>query len=192
MTTTDPEGVSPVGRRSDTRDVILNKALELFADKGYDATSMREIAEQVGISKPALYYHFDSKEDIVRGVLGDQLAQIEELITWVRNQAPTPTLASEAVERWSDIMQARGTSMFRFLMNSHQVVREVQGSKHAIVPHLDQLVHVLAPDASLEDQLRMRLAFMSINLSGVFGATMNAPEDEVMQAARKVALSLLP
>ena len=192
MTSSEVASTEPRGRRTDTREVILSTALELFADKGYDATSMREIAEQVGISKPALYYHFDSKEDIVRGVLGDQMAQIEELVAWTAEQPSSPTLAAEVMERWSDIVQAHGTSMFRFIMGSHQIVREIQGNKHTIIPHLDQLVAALAPDASIEDQLRMRIAFMSINLGGVFGASIDAPEDEVLQAARKVALSLLP
>lgn len=192
MTTSEVATTEPRGRRSDTREVILKTALELFADKGYDATSMREIAEKIGISKPALYYHFDSKEDIVRGVLGDQMAQIEELVAWTAEQPASPTLAAEVMERWADIVQAHGTPMFRFIMGSHQIVREIQGNKHTIIPHLDQLVAALAPDATVEDQLRMRIAFMSINLGGVFGASIEAPEDEVLQAARKVALSLLP
>ena len=195
MTTTEANA-APLpesrGRRTDTREVILKTALELFADKGYEATSMREIAEKIGISKPALYYHFDSKEDIVRGVLGDQLAQIEELVAWAGSQPTSPILAAEVIERWSDIVQAHGTSMFRFMMSSHQIVREIQGNKHTIIPHLDQLVAALAPDASIEDQLRMRIAFMSINLGGIFSASIDAPEAEVLQAARKVALSLLP
>lgn len=191
MTTAGTEATAP-SRRTDTREVILSTALELFADKGYDATSMREIAEKIGISKPALYYHFDSKEDIVRGVLTDQLVQIEALVEWARAQEPRDTLIIEVIERWSDIVQAHGTAMFRFMISSHQIVREIQGDKHAIIPHLDQLVGVLTPNASVEDQLRLRIAFMSINLAGFFSASMDAPEDEVLQAARTVALSLLP
>ena len=40
-------------------------ALDLFTEKGYDKTSLREIAEQLGFTKAALYYHFASKEDIL-------------------------------------------------------------------------------------------------------------------------------
>jgi len=48
-----------------TRERILDVALDLFTDQGFDATSMREIAEQLHISKPAIYYHFASKEEIL-------------------------------------------------------------------------------------------------------------------------------
>jgi AcrR family transcriptional regulator len=48
-----------------TRDRILDAALDLFIEKGYDKTSLREIAEQLGFTKAALYYHFESKQDIL-------------------------------------------------------------------------------------------------------------------------------
>ena len=40
-------------------------ALDLFTEQGYDGTSLREIAERLGVTKAALYYHFESKEDIL-------------------------------------------------------------------------------------------------------------------------------
>ena len=49
----------------DTRQRILDVALDLFTEQGYDGTSLRQIAEQLGVTKAALYYHFESKEDIL-------------------------------------------------------------------------------------------------------------------------------
>lgn len=49
----------------ETRNRILDIALELFTVKGYEKTSLREIAERLGFSKAAIYYHFKSKEDIL-------------------------------------------------------------------------------------------------------------------------------
>lgn len=46
------------------RERILDAALERFATQGYAATSVRELVEAVGCTKPALYYHFGSKEDL--------------------------------------------------------------------------------------------------------------------------------
>jgi AcrR family transcriptional regulator len=48
-----------------TRERILDIALDLFIEKGFDKTSLREIAERMGFSKAALYYHFASKDDIL-------------------------------------------------------------------------------------------------------------------------------
>ena len=48
-----------------TRERILDIALELFINQGYDKTSLRDIAERLGITKAALYYHFERKQDIL-------------------------------------------------------------------------------------------------------------------------------
>src|ERR1700722_13474611 len=48
-----------------TRERILDIALALFNEHGYDKTSLREIAERLGTTKAALYYHFERKEDIL-------------------------------------------------------------------------------------------------------------------------------
>ena len=50
---------------SSTRERILDIALELFTERGYDKTSLRDIAERLGTTKAALYYHFERKEDIL-------------------------------------------------------------------------------------------------------------------------------
>ncbi len=53
------------GPTKSTRERILDISLDLFIDKGFDKTSLREIAERLGFSKAALYYHFASKDDIL-------------------------------------------------------------------------------------------------------------------------------
>ena len=48
-----------------TRERILEVALELFTEQGFDKTSLREVSERVGVTKAALYYYFPSKEQIL-------------------------------------------------------------------------------------------------------------------------------
>src|SRR5580704_437683 len=61
-----PEPSSSEG--AGTRERILDIALELFTTQGYDKTSLRQIAERMGFSKAAIYYHFASKDDILRAL----------------------------------------------------------------------------------------------------------------------------
>ena len=56
---------TPGPHSTDTKQRILDVALDLFTEQGYDGTSLRQIAEQLGVTKAALYYHFESKEDIL-------------------------------------------------------------------------------------------------------------------------------
>jgi AcrR family transcriptional regulator len=53
----------------DTRRRILDSAAEVFVEHGYSGSSMRDIAERLGITKAALYYHFTSKEDLLDGLV---------------------------------------------------------------------------------------------------------------------------
>lgn len=54
----------------DRRDVILDRAADLFARQGVAATTVREIADAVGILSGSLYHHFASKDDIVDAIVG--------------------------------------------------------------------------------------------------------------------------
>ena len=55
--------------RSDTRQRIQEVARELFLRQGVQRTSLQDIAGELGITKPALYYHFTSREDLVRTIV---------------------------------------------------------------------------------------------------------------------------
>lgn len=62
--------IEPV-QTSKTRRKLFERAAELFAARGYDAVSVREIVEACGVTKPALYYHFESKEGLARALIED-------------------------------------------------------------------------------------------------------------------------
>lgn len=64
-------------RQEDTRQRILEKALELFADRGYDAVSVGEIAEAVGMKAPSLYNHFPGKRAIFDAIVESTAARYE-------------------------------------------------------------------------------------------------------------------
>ena len=64
-------------KQEDTRQKILDKALELFAAKGYDSVSVGEIAQAVGIKAPSLYNHFPGKQAIFDAIIEATAAQYE-------------------------------------------------------------------------------------------------------------------
>ena len=72
--------------------------MDLFISQGYDKVSLREIAEPLGITKAALYYHFSSKEDIVKTLVqpmydavsqaGEAMDELRDRGAWARNIPP--------------------------------------------------------------------------------------------------------
>ena len=56
-------------KEPNARERLLETAIGLFAEHGYAGTSVREIVEQAGVSKPVLYYHFQNKEGIFLAIL---------------------------------------------------------------------------------------------------------------------------
>lgn len=63
---------------------IITISAKLFAEKGYDKTSMQDIADAVGMSKGGIFHHFNSKEDIFNAVMERQFEQIIETINqWI-------------------------------------------------------------------------------------------------------------
>ena len=64
-------------RQEDTKEKILEKALELFSAQGYDSVSVGEIAKAVGIGPPSLYNHYPSKQAIFDAIVESTAAQYE-------------------------------------------------------------------------------------------------------------------
>ncbi|MBQ6455529.1 MAG: TetR/AcrR family transcriptional regulator, partial [Mogibacterium sp.] len=64
--------------KGNTRDEILNIALDLFSVNGYEATSISQIADAVGIRKASLYSHFGSKQEILDNVVESVLTGYAE------------------------------------------------------------------------------------------------------------------
>lgn len=83
----------------DVRAQILTHATRLFAEQGYDGTSVQQIADAVGIRKPSLLYHFKSKDELREEVLSEMLAHWNAVL-------PGLLLKASAEERFDATMEA--------------------------------------------------------------------------------------
>lgn len=63
-----------------TRQQILDTAQRLFAELGYDATSLQMIADELGLTKAAVYYYFPAKSDILHAAMQPGIARLEALV----------------------------------------------------------------------------------------------------------------
>ncbi|KAA0211043.1 TetR/AcrR family transcriptional regulator [bacterium] len=62
-----------------TSQAMLEQAAALFAERGYDAVSVREIVDAVGVSRPVLYYHWQNKEALARAIIQDFFKEAQAL-----------------------------------------------------------------------------------------------------------------
>jgi AcrR family transcriptional regulator len=159
------------GRRGDTRGRIQRVALELFAEQGYERTSLREIAERLGVTKAALYYHFKSKEDIVHSFTEDHFSRLDALIAWGRDQPPGARTGHEILERYITIL-LDGSEVFLFLERNQASLGGSQGGKHRFEqfrPRLNALVEIITgPGAPPRSRIRAAAAIFAASTSCMF------------------------
>ena len=198
----------PTTRRSDTRARIQDVALELFAEQGYERTSLREIAERLDVTKAALYYHFKSKEDIVRSFTEDYFDRVDALIAWGKSQPPTPQTKHDLFDRYIAIVM-EGSEVFRFL-ERNQASLHGSGLSHVgkhrfaqFRPRVDALVEIVAgPGAPPRSRIRATSALFAVSSACMFfmedpaggdaqpAAEADAPRQAKRDELRKIVLEI--
>lgn len=71
---------------NDTRSRLLDTALKLFCEHGVEATSLQMIADELGVTKAAVYYYFKTKDEIAEAVAAPTLHELEQLIEEARTK----------------------------------------------------------------------------------------------------------
>ncbi len=178
-------------RRTDTKETIRTVALELFGERGYDKTSLREIAERLGVTKAAVYYHFKSKEEILVSLVQEFDGQLGELIEWGRSRPADHDTRRELLRRYSTLLSGRYGRLMRFLQESQTSVREM-ASGEDMRKRFFELADLLVPaDQPLAVRLRARLSLIALHLGTGALEDAVASDDERRDAALQVALELI-
>ena len=181
---------TPHARRGDTRRRIQDVALELFAEQGYEKTSLREIAEHLQVTKAALYYHFKTKEDILNSIFEDLQQPIEELIAWGGEQPRTLETKKEILVRYSEALAA-AAPLFRFMQENQATVRELSIG-HTIKDRVIALVDLIKdPGASLADQVRCFSALFTMHAGMIALRDAEGDPEEKRKATLEVAVELV-
>ncbi|RKT06629.1 TetR family transcriptional regulator [Streptomyces sp. 3211.6] len=184
-------GTGPQAKRGNTRQRIQEVALELFAEQGYEKTSLREIAERLEVTKAALYYHFKTKEDIIISVFEDRTRPVDELIEWAQEQPRTLETKREMLRRYSEAMVA-GTQLYRFMHENQATMRELSIGE-IVKKRIFTLVELLrTEDGPLADQVRCVSALFTLHAGMMFLQHVDEADPEATRlAALEVATDLI-
>jgi len=152
------------------REQILAEAALLFAQRGYASTSMKEVAERCGVSKPALYHYFRDKNELLAFICEEHLARLKAVVLEVEALSLDPEPAIRLmirrfVEEYADAQNDHRvlTEDVKFLSPEHRT-RVLEGERF-IVRALATVVAQMRPDletAGLVKPLTM-LLFGMIN-----------------------------
>lgn len=179
-------------RGARTRERAQQVALRLFTEQGYEATSLRQIADELGINKASLYYYFDGKEAILQSLLDQRGDEAEELLAWVRAQPASPDLLQAAVSRWVDSFTGEKLRGIRFLAaNPLLLAGLTRGGRAprvgAGLSELADTLSTLLPDRSPDAAIVLRMALLSINAAVQAAAGTGADDAAITAAARRAA-----
>ncbi|MFC6886562.1 MULTISPECIES: TetR/AcrR family transcriptional regulator [Actinomadura] len=180
----------PQRRRKDTRVRIQDVALELFLERGYDQTSLREIAERLGVTKAALYYHFKTKEDIVVSLVQGLARPIDELIAWARDRPRTLDTKRELLTRLNAALRD-GAPIFRFLQENQAALR-VLDTGLDLRERMATLGGLLGePGAPMISQVRAMSALFTVYFGTYAVGEMEGDPDEKREALLRVGQELI-
>ncbi|MEV6274903.1 TetR family transcriptional regulator [Nocardia sp. NPDC051832] len=135
-----------------TKERILTVAMELFAAHGYHRTSVRAIAEQLGITKTGVLYHYPAKYDILAGLAEPLLAAMEQTVAAAANPDPCES-RRRVIEGLLDLFL---THRYLLRLNVNDLALNAPGTifdrfRDAML-RANQLV--AGPDPSLSDRVR--------------------------------------
>jgi AcrR family transcriptional regulator len=165
-----------------SRQRVLSAALDLFADQGYDATTMQDIAVRVGFTKAAIYYYFPTKSALLESILGPAHAMANETLDQAESK-PTKNEQIEFVLRAMIESAVANRHALAVLNNDPAVTRHpvYVGNAAELQTRLQRLLFGVNPTAE------QRTAFqLSYGLSGIALHLQDLTDDQLRVALYRV------
>ena len=142
---------------NDTRERILAVAAQRFGEHGYEGTSLREIAEDLGITKAAVYYHFPNKEQIFSALVEPALELQRQFLAKIDGASSLEEWAMALA--WVAEVLVRDFGIFLVLERNRNVVEELLEHSDAFAEHelMHQRLDEVLADTALPVETRIRL-----------------------------------
>ena len=146
-----------------TQARTIEAALDLFARHGIGGTSLQMIADQVGVTKAAIYHQFRSKEQIVAAAAEAELWRVVEIIDDAEARSSSELVRETLVEGMVDLAVARRRKMGTIL--GDPMVAEIFSGHQTFRVVMNRLRRLLFPDQA-DAEARIRTAVLVAAISG--------------------------
>ena len=144
------ENNNEVRGTNDSETRLLESALTLFSEKGYEGTSIREIIEGAGVTRPVLYYYFTNKEDLFRKLLEPALAEYTKSLQDIRDNYGEVVGGLKAIVRQTFLFAEQNPKALRLIL-------QLYFSPPKGGPKLDKSIYRLRRFRLLEDVMQQGL-----------------------------------
>ena len=185
-TTTDGSQRRPGAQ---TRAGILRVALELLTEKGFGATSTRDISGALGITKSTLYYHFENKVAIVASLVEERRHEVDGPVDWIAARPASPRLLERAALGWVGGATPGRLQVMRFAHANQPVMKRLVESD--IRSAFERVVDLLVGEgATAQERLLTLMAFDPVSAALLAARGTGIGPDDVMEAAKRATVAL--
>ncbi|GAA3434818.1 TetR/AcrR family transcriptional regulator [Kutzneria kofuensis] len=171
-----------------TRAGIQDAALALFAGRGYDATSLQDIADELGLTKAAVYYHFPSKLELLQSICEPVYARVSAIIDDAAAQTSRQRRIDAVADGFADLTVSRRATIS--VLAADPVMHGRMKAASKMDDLLIRAARVIYGDSPTPDQI---LAVRAIAvLSDTISALPELADEEAREVLSRAVKRLLP
>ncbi len=139
----------------------MDAALQLFSEHGFEGSSLQQIADRLGVTKAALYYHFRSKDDLLQALVAPALSDLDNILNTHERARDTPARRRQFMGDYVDYL-LRHRQLIAYISRdlatlAHPVIADGNRERRARVEAM-----LIGADLEFDDQIRVAMAFGGI------------------------------
>ncbi|SDD21592.1 TetR/AcrR family transcriptional regulator [Glycomyces harbinensis] len=173
-----------------TRERIQQTAIALFSEHGYEHTSLREIAEHLGVTKAALYYHFKTKEDIAASFFESYAVDLDRISDWGETQPRDLATRTELLRRYAEVIRAH-VPVLKFMQYNQAALTRLD--RMSVFRMRQRRLHALLveADAPLIHRLRAWDALTTLYSNWITFPRGEDSEQEIRDASLQISIGMV-
>ncbi|QIS01158.1 TetR family transcriptional regulator [Nocardia brasiliensis] len=166
-----------------TKSAIRDAAVKLFGDKGFEQTSLREVADAVGITKASLYYHYASKLELLHAIIDPIIDHLRAVVVDIEQRPHDPETIRDVLRNYLRGMVSHRDAGALVLRDTVTIVNAV-ADRHPDLVDDDQALRewLAGPNATHEAKLRASAALAMLGVALMSKEFAPGADDDLVEA----------
>jgi AcrR family transcriptional regulator len=170
---------------ADTRSRILDAALDVFSEHGFEGSTLQQVADRLGFTKAALYYHFRSKDDILGALVTPANTGIEAMLGAYAGTPDTPARRRQFMAAYIDYLLSHRHLIAYISSDLATLAHPAMAGSHARRARMEAML--AGDDLDFTDQVRVTVAF-----GGIQAAIARNPDADIAQLREALLAAATP